>query len=430
MKKQLLTIAMTIFLFAVFRYLIFTDIHRFGVVKKYDLLLAVTLIGVFYVLSSHVVHAIWKRRKESSLCHLLFVVVCGLAFLLPMTRISSSVVSQRENRKLAPAPTLTVKGNFNYDYGKQYDLWINDHFRGREKALGIHDKIESFLSGTVRNDQAFEGKEGWLFYKGDRSIANFQNRNNFTEEELKTIKAKLEEKQKLCADMGARYYVLIAPDKNKVYGEFYSSRYRKVNDIGRGEQLYRYLKEYSDIPVVYPLEALLNAKNQCELYYRNDTHWNTAGAFVGYQELMKVIRVDCPDLQPLSSNDFTRKEVKTGGDLQKMLNLTDREYKTTILEYKEKPTYRLVKTESQKENIQADKGREYLIADNPGGAQRVFVVRDSFSSALVPFLSQQFGHVEYAWTRQFFKNVPAIQEKRPDIVIDEVVERFAQLLVN
>lgn len=426
----MMMIAMTGLLFTVFRYLIFTDIHRFGVIKKYDLLLAATLVVIFYVFSSHMVSLIWKGRKESSLCHILFVMACGLVLLLPMTRINSGTVSQRENRKLAAAPTILVNNHFNYDYGKQYDLWMSDHFRGREKVLDVHDNLEFFLSQKVENSQAFEGKEDWLFYKGNNSIANYQNLNNFTDEELKTIKEKLEEKKVLCDAMGAHYYVLICPDKNKVYGEFYPSKYRKVNEIGRGEQLYRYLKEHSDVSVVYPLGALLAGKDQCDLYFRNDTHWNSVGAFIGYQELMKVIREEYPDLQPLRSDDFTRKEVKTGGDLQKMLNLSDREYKTTALEYKNKPTYTVEKMEPSKANIQANKGSDYLIANNQEAFYRVFVVRDSFSTALVPFLSQQFGHVEYAWTRQFFKNYSSIREKKPDIVIDEVVERLSQGLVN
>ena len=430
MLKRMMTIAMTGLLFMVFRYLIFTDIHRFGVIKKYDLLLAATFVVILYAFSSHMVSAIWKGRKGSSLCHMLFVVACGVGLLLPMTRINPGTVSQRENRKLAAAPSVLVNNHFNYDYGKQYDLWLNDHFRGREKVLDVHEKVEHFLSGKVENAQAFEGKDNWLFYKGNASIANFQNLNNFTEEELKTIKEKLEEKKKLCDAMGAHYYVLICPDKNKVYGEFYPSKYHKVNEIGRGEQLYRYLKDHSDVSVIYPLGALLAGKSQCELYFKNDTHWNSAGAFIGYQELMKVIREEYPDLQLLRPDDFNRKEVKTGGDLQKMLNLSDREYKTTALEYKKKPSYTLERTEPSKANIQVDKGREYLIANNPAAPYCAFVVRDSFSSALVPFLSQQFGHVEYAWTRQFFKNYPSIQEKKPDIVIDEVVERLSQGLVN
>ncbi len=428
--KQLITWAMTSGIFLLFRYLIFTNIHRFGVFRKYDLLLAVTIIGAGYLVSRGIVNVMWERVHEEKLRNILLVVLSAFILIVPVTRISSSKVSPTENRKLAELPSLTVGGNFNYDYGKQFDSWLNDHFRGREKAMNFHFQLEAILTGIVENGRAMEGRNGWLFYKGDHSISNFQNVNPYTEKELETIKEKLEEKKKICEEMGASYYVFIASDKNKVYGEFYPSRYRIVNDMGRGEQLYRYLKEHSDIPVVYPLEALLAGKSKCELYFRNDTHWNEAGAFIGYKELMQVIRKDYPDVAPLRDEDFRIKEIENFGDLQKMLNLPDRKYKTFAMEPILQMPFETTKVDPKQVKLKADVGREYIITENPNQKYRVLIYRDSFCTAMRPFFSRQFGHVEYMWTRNFMKNRSFLQEKKPDIVIEEVVERLSQHLVN
>lgn len=442
--RYLATALMTGALLFIFRFLLYTKLPLYGVVNKYDVLLLMTFLAIFGALSTWIVNWIWKNKKENLLSHILLVIVSAFVLVLPMTKISNEEISKKEDRYLAVSPRLIAEKGVNYEYGKQFESWLNDRFRGREKALNIHSFLEYFLSGRVENNQAMEGKEGWLFYKGENSVKNFQNRRNFTDKELRKLKEKLEKKRDYCASFGARYYVLIAPDKNKVYGEFFPDYYYKINPIGRGEQLYRYLKKNSNINVVYPLSAMMEAKKQDQLYYKNDTHWNPAGAFVGYQELMKVILQDYSGLQILSYSDMDKKivNIKTG-DLLRMLNLPGRQEGKPEFTFKEGKAYqekreggfslhgkfgRLEKVKNT--NFLADRGRVYIITDNPKSQYSVFVFRDSFTIDMVPFLSQQFGHVEYLWTRDFFKNTSALREKSPDIVIEEVLERRAGSLVD
>lgn len=429
--RYLATVVMAGFLLFMFRFLLHTELPLYGVIQKYDVLLALTWLTVFWALGDTIAAWIWETKKENRLCHVLLVVACAFVLIFPITKISSEQVSKAENRNLAKFPSLTGEGGFHYEYGKQFEAWLNDHFRGRDKALRIYGRVESFLNGKRETEQAMEGREGWLFYKGDHSVENFQNRRNFTEKELREIKEKLEQKKEYCASFGARYYVLIAPDKNKVYGEFYPSHYFKINPIGRGEQLYRYLKENSDVKVVYPLSALLEAKKENQLYYKNDTHWNQAGAFIGYREIMKVIARDDEALPIFSFEDFDRELVKKQhGDLQGMLGIRDWQEEDPVLRFKTGAFYRTKQPDIETTKFVASVGRPYLITVRDEAPYHVFVFRDSFTENLLPFFSQQFGHVEYLWTRDFFRNAAAVREKKPDIVIEEVVERYVQDLVN
>ncbi len=429
--RHLATAMVTMALLLVFRFQIQTELPLYGVIKRYDTLLAVTLLFVFGVLSDKLTSWIWKTRKIIRLCHVLLVVACAFVLVFPMTKISSEQASRAENRNLAKFPSLIAEKGFNYEYGKQFELWLNDHFRWRDRALEFHARAELFLRGKAENEKAMEGEAGWLFYKGDDSIRNFQNCSNFTEEELRIIKEKLERKRDYCASFGARYYVLIAPDKNKVYGEFFPHYYDKVNSIGRGEQLYRYLQANSDIKAVYPLSVLLKIKNQNQLYYKGDTHWNQVGAFVGYQELMKLMARDDATLRIFSFSDFEKEMIRTStGDLQGMLDIRDWKEENPVLKFKTGPLYQEEMADIKMTDFTAAEGRPYLITNQPESDYAVFVFRDSFMGNMVPFFSQQFKHVEYLWTRDFFKNASALREKKPDIVIEEVVERYVQDLVN
>ncbi len=427
-KERVLAFCVTIAIVSCFKYLLRGNVAMRGVIKGYDILLAFSLLIVIYIFSESIIKNVSQYKGNTTWGNVIFVSFSVFLLIFPLTKISSEQISSVENRRLNAFPSFIVNDIFNYDYGKQFEGWLNDHFRGRDKVLKYNSQIEAFLAGRIENEQAFEGKNNWLFYKGDNSIANFQNLNNFSDDELRNIKERLEAKRDYCATIGAKYYVFIAPDKNKIYGEYYPAHYHQANEIGRGEQLYKYLKINSDLNIIYPLHELLVAKNKQEIYYKNDTHWNTVGAFVGYQELIKVIRKDYPELKPFNEDDFIITEKAVGGDLQNMLNLKERKYTTAVLNFKKRVNYSQKEEKAKTELV--DAGRSYVITDNIMAKYNVIVFRDSFCSALQPLLSQQFGHVEYLWTRNFFGHRKLLKSKKPDIVIDETVERYAQGLVN
>ena len=59
---------------------------------------------------------------------------------------------------------------------------------------------------------------------------------------------------------------------------------------------------------------------------------------------------------------------------------------------------------------------------------KVLVFRDSFTEAMLPYLSETFGEVEYIWNHNFNSYQDKIREYKPDIVIHEMVERYIDVL--
>src|SRR5690606_25145913 len=65
------------------------------------------------------------------------------------------------------------------------------------------------------------------------------------------------------------------------------------------------------------------------------------------------------------------------------------------------------------------------------GELNALIFRDSFFTALVPYFSRQFKRSTYIWNRLDFTTLSEFVEKeRPDIVIDQVVERTLPYLPN
>ncbi|MCC6198378.1 MAG: hypothetical protein IT518_28335, partial [Burkholderiales bacterium] len=71
-----------------------------------------------------------------------------------------------------------------------------------------------------------------------------------------------------------------------------------------------------------------------------------------------------------------------------------------------------------------DKGEvpdvEVYVCDKPGLPKAV-VLRDSMAIALIPLLSENFSRAVYVSSRQLDREL--IERERPDIVIEELVER-------
>ena len=63
------------------------------------------------------------------------------------------------------------------------------------------------------------------------------------------------------------------------------------NTYKRTEAFVDYIKENTNITIVFPQDELKAAKPYWRVYYKYDTHWNKAGAFIGTQALYKELGI-------------------------------------------------------------------------------------------------------------------------------------------
>jgi alginate O-acetyltransferase complex protein AlgJ len=62
------------------------------------------------------------------------------------------------------------------------------------------------------------------------------------------------------------------------------------------------------------------------------------------------------------------------------------------------------------------------VTEIPGSSlPRAVILRDSFTSPLVAFLSEHFSRAVYLWQNDF--DAQAVEQEHPDIVIQEIVGR-------
>ena len=235
----------------------------------------------------------WKNFA-SSLPDLVFWWLCFLHFC-PFLRQNQ----QRQNicrgkQALAKFPALIVGKQVNNNFGTDFEAWFNDRFFMRKALVWLHNSIKKEVNIHKQNDYILIGEDGWTFCKDDDDIQNYQNLKLFSPEELKHIAQYLSSIDRWCNDNNIKFYFLIAPDKNKIYGEYYKfARKIRPDSESRTQQLIRYLNENTRVKVAYPYESLHAAKqNGFLLYFKNDIHWTHLGAYCGYTDLMELIGRD------------------------------------------------------------------------------------------------------------------------------------------
>ena len=211
---------------------------------------------------------------------------------------------------------------------------------------------------------------------------------------------------------------MIAPNKECMYGNaFLPDKLRTDNTFTKADQVVKFLTEHTDLEVVYPKEQILDAMQKDSerlYYYKTDTHWNELGAYIGTKELLERVEITLPGLEEY---DISVKQ-KYAGDLAGMLGLSD------YLKYDDEYCLHDYCENQQVELVYPVEGNTdfiYSTTTNADG-RSLFMVRDSFATAMIPYLSAQFDGACFVHNSQY---TPELLQKTPsDIVVLEVVERY------
>lgn len=171
------------------------------------------------------------------------------------------------------------------------------------------------------------GKNDWLFYQNANDGNTYEDYlgnpdKYFTMEEKEAIKKNLEEKKAAVKEQNedAKFVVLIIPNKETVYAEYMPSYIQRMSEKTRTDDLVEYLQANTDVEIAYAKDAMLEKKDDHQLYYYTDTHCNMKGAYVALSEVMKTLDKDLK----LDNSNFTTNPDLYTGDLGVMLGRADR----------------------------------------------------------------------------------------------------------
>lgn len=261
--------------------------------KVFVIILILTYL-LAYKLSNYV--ADFKTVKGKSRIEIIFLTIFFVFLFIPMSNISQENISKQENRTLAQyKPFINQDGEINYDYGKNFNEWFNDRFYLRQKFVNFRNSFTMFITNKC---------EKGIF---DTDTKTMYPNWSFGHIDIKTVKTNfsaLYELNQFCKKHGIKLYILIVPQK----ADIQTTKYNFIKDTNKHEDFLNYISELqqeNNLKIIYPYyrmrEAVSNGKL---LYFKTEHHWTDDGAFIGYQELMKVISNDYPNIKILNANDF------------------------------------------------------------------------------------------------------------------------------
>lgn len=159
------------------------------------------------------------------------------------------------------------------------------------KKIALQENYDKFIqelekmskmSPELVNKVAIFGSDNWLFFQNNAdgtSYRDYVGDNAFSEKELASIKKNLEAQKQKAEEKGAKFILMIYPNKETIYCDKMPSYITRQSEVTRADKLVAYLQENSDIDIIYPKKQFMEQKDICQLYYTTDTHCNMLGCF-------------------------------------------------------------------------------------------------------------------------------------------------------
>ena len=332
-------------------------------------------------------------------------------------------IAPMENRMMAKWPRFGGLGQ-SRDFIAGIENYFNDHFgwRARLVCWNNHWK-EQLFHDPVNNRLVLIGRNGWLFHSGEQMIQHWAGMGVLSERELGNWCRLLEMRRDWLRARGAKYLFVVPPDKHTVYPEYLPAWLEAVPQPSKVQQLVTYMKAPSTVEVLDLSQALIEAKKIRVAYLQTDTHWNAFGGFVAYRALVQAMACQLPALEPLPLEAYDWKTVPSAGlELARRLGITESFSESYFV--KPIPIAPLADVEILRDPVRLPNksSQEPLFRRNTNAPGKAMVFRDSFSGSWYSHLGQHFNEVLYIW--QYDWDRPLIEREQPDVVIDEMLQRF------
>lgn len=320
-----------------------------------------------------------------------------LIFFGIMTVISEKEkFSELENRNLEDFPKLSSKSFFSGEYTDDIETYLSDHFFGRDTLIKLKADIDILSGKTERN--------GVYIIKGKRLVQKV----NEPDEEV--ITKSIDAINNFASENeGTPVFFMLVPTAADIYSDELPNNAVTLDEKSFIDDVYGRLSDNISSVDVY---SVLSVNKDNYIYYRNDHHWTSLGAYYAYTALAKKMgftasSVDSFDIEH-ASDDFR-------GTLYSSA-LYDGIKADTIDYYHPKNGYNILGEDVYKsfgeDPVHYDDiyFREYLDvkdkyssftgsnnplvtlkSDSEGG--KLLIIKDSYAHSLSPFLLQNYSEV-------------------------------------
>ncbi len=333
---------------------------------------------------------------------LLVSLALGVGALLPHAAFSA------EGREPSPFPALrTETGGLNAAFSSEFDRWLTDRvpFRGAILSAVSHVRERLFATGS---EQVLVGRHGFLFFSD--TVADYCGESDMTEAELTAAADALAALSEYAAAHGARLLVAVAPNKNTIYPDEMPAAYRRLHDAAHETNLDRLTAALDARGVASVDLRPILSDAETRLYHRRDTHWNAAGAARAADAILTAAGVPHEAYAALP----VAEGAPFAGDLDGMLYPGEERTEPDLV-----PALDLSRAFAYTSAFTSP--MDMTITTRARGETTLLVFRDSFGSALIPYLSA--AALDARYERAVPYRIDLLERYPASLVIVEIAER-------
>ena len=333
-------------------------------------------------------------------------------------------ISEQENRPLASVPSLVKNGKINTGIASDIESYLDDRIGLRKILISANGLLQYHVFGRMENGSRYRlGPDGEFNIIENSMIETYQHFNLFDDEKLEKNVDSFQTVSDYLEARNCEFYYMQCWDKQSIYPEYFPTSVIQYGDISRTDQLITALQEKTDLNIIPLKNVFIENKTDYEVYskYGDPVHWTQRGAFIGYTELMKELNKN-HDFKVLKEDDFditiTDQGMSFYGGVKRSNYSEDFKLKNASA----------VPDENYLDEHEVFDGIKvyHYTNDNAGNDTRVMIVGNSFIvNYLMEDLAESFGDMLMVWN-DIGENFPEwVDEYQPDIVIFEMVERYA-----
>jgi hypothetical protein len=282
-------------------------------------------------------------------------------------------------------------------------------------------------------DEVLVGKDGWLFLVGGSNPPAAMYDESTAPEVAKKWHAVVRQRAARCRELGVQYFHLIVPEKLSILSDL--SGMNPPSHNSQGDLFSRHAPSDISGNLIRLFDLFRGSAFREKLYFRTDSHWTHLGAFLAYQQFCAILGI-------AARGDLLSRKA---GCNEMALDLGSK----LPGQPKERATFVSFVRDAQL--IYRNKIMEFKVAhkrENDGGLhvgshvrfrnetapvqKRIMVFGDSFAECrptlLTGLLAETFLETDFIWSTSL--DFGLIAERRPDIVLAEMTERFMTRLPN
>lgn len=335
-------------------------------------------------------------KKKGLALSLIFILLIG-SFTLGYIFVPQKSFSQNENRSLQTFPTLTPKGVLSGDVQAKLNTYTSDQVMLRNSLISLKTAVQRTL-GRKDIGGVYICSDGYYIEKytnDDIPKDTYENNLNTIKKFFDTYKNKITGK---CS-------VAIVPDA----GLILSDKLPKNASVYDEEKIINRVYSVSggtSVDLVTPLKAVKDSA-----FYKTDHHWTASGAFAAYKAY-------CNALSKPIYDEYKKETASTDFKGTLYSKIIDPFSKTDTIEFYRYDGDENYKVTADGKTLSGIYDRSYLkkkdkysaflggnhakvTVSGGSGSGNLLIIRDSYSSSMLPMLMKNYSSITLVDTRYF-----------------------------